>query len=643
MKPGTWQPPADAWASTNVGRFGTQHGCADIDALRARSVAEPAWFWDAVVRFLGIPFATPYTSVIDDAAGIPWTTWFNGGSLNFADACCDRWATTTPHADALVWEGEEGTTRTWTYAELRAEADGLAHLLAERGVGVGDTVGIFMPLLPETVAAVLAVAKLGAVFVPVFSGYGADAVRVRLDDAAAIALITADGFPRRTKVVPMLDTALDAAADLPRLQTIVLVDRVGATQPDDERVVAWPGAAPEPFPTVAVDSEHTLFLAYTSGTTGRPKGVVHVHGGWTVKVAEEGAFQTDIGPDDRVFWLTDLGWIMGPWLITAGLANGATLVLYDGAPDHPGPDRLWGLLARHGATHCGVSPTLVRALMVHGEDPVARHDLSALRVLASTGEPWNEQPWHWYSDNVGQGRCPIINLSGGTEVGACFLSPHPVEPISPMSLGGPSLGLAVDVFDDAGHPLRGAVGELVCTNAWPGMTRGIYQDPDRYLETYWSRWPEVWVHGDWASVEATDAGGEEWFLHGRSDDTIKVAGKRLGPAEVESALVSHPSVVEAAAVGLPDERKGEALWVYVVLGTSIEPTDELRAALTDVVAERLGKSFRPAGVRFVRSLPKTRSAKVVRRVVRAIASGTDPGDLSTLEDVDAVMSIREAR
>jgi acetyl-CoA synthetase len=639
---GTWHPPADAWATTNVGRFGSLHGLADLDSLRARSVEDPAWFWGAVVEFLGIPFSTPYESVLDDTRGIPWTTWFNGGRTNLADACCDRWAAATPSAAALLWEGEEGTTRSWTYAELRAEADGLAQLLAARGVRSGDAVGIYLPLVPETIATVLAVAKLGATFVPVFSGYGAEAVRVRLEDAGAVALVTADGFPRRGKPVPMLDTALAAVDGLASLATVVVVERLGGAGPDDDRVVAWPGAAAEPFTTVAVDSEHTLFLAYTSGTTGRPKGVVHVHGGWTVKVAEEGAFQTDIRAGDRVFWLTDLGWIMGPWLLTAGLANGATLVLYDGAPDHPGPDRLWDLLARHRATHCGISPTLIRALMAHGDQPPAAHDLSALRILASTGEPWNEDPWHWFSDHIGAGRCPVINLSGGTEVGACFLSPHPVQAISPMSLGGPSLGMAVDVYDDGGRPLRGAVGELVCTKPWPGMTRGIYQDTERYLATYWSRWPDVWVHGDWASVQTID-GQEEWFLHGRSDDTIKVAGKRLGPAEVESALVSHPAVVEAAAVGLPDERKGEQLWAYVVLAPDAAPEEALRAELVALVAEHLGKSFRPAGIRFVRALPKTRSAKVVRRVVRAVATDADPGDLSSLEDPAALDAIREAR
>lgn len=636
-----WHPPADAWDTTRVGRFATEHGIRDLPTLVDRSIKDPEWFWDAVVGHLGIPFTTPYEQVLDRSAGIPWTTWFTGGRTNLADACCDRWAEASPDAEAVVWEGEEGTTRTWTYARLRAEADGLARLLAAREVGVGDTVGIFLPMLPETVAAVLAVAKLGAVFVPVFSGYGAEAVRVRLEDAGAVAMITADAVPRRGRPVPMLATALEAADRVPSVATIVVVDRLGGEAPVDERVVLWPRPASAPFPTVAVDSEHTLFLAYTSGTTGRPKGVVHVHGGWTVKVAEEGAFQTDIGPGDRVFWLTDLGWIMGPWLLTAGLANGATVLLYDGAPDHPGPDRLWGFVSAHQATHCGVSPTLVRALMAHGDHLPASHDLSHLRILASTGEPWNEDPWRWYFEHIGGSRCPVINISGGTEVGACFLSPHPVQPISPMSLGGPSLGMAVDVFDDAGRPLRGAVGELVCTQPWPGMTRGLRNDPQRYLETYWSRWPDVWVHGDWASIEEVD-GRPEWFLHGRSDDTIKVAGKRLGPAEVESALVSHPAVVEAAAVGLPDELKGEQLWGYAVLAADTVPSEELRAELVAVVVDQLGRSFRPAGIRFVRALPKTRSAKVVRRVVRAVATDADPGDLSSLEDPSALAAIREA-
>ncbi|HEV7888460.1 MAG TPA: AMP-binding protein, partial [Acidimicrobiales bacterium] len=318
--------------------------------------------------------------------------------------------------------------------------------------------------------------------------------------------------------------------------------------------------------------------------------------------------------------------------------NGATLALYEGAPDWPSPDRLWSLVERHGVTALGISPTLIRALMPHGDGPVKGHDLSSLRVLGSTGEPWNEDPWRWFFDVVGGGRCPIINLSGGTEVGACFLSPHPVQPLKPMSLGGPSLGMAVDVYDDSGASVQGQVGELVCTAPWPGMTRGLYQDAERYIETYWSRWPDVWVHGDWASVDEDG----DWFLHGRSDDTIKVAGKRLGPAEVESVLVSHPSVVEAAAVGIPDETKGEALWCFVVLGAGVAGSDELRAELSQLVADGVGKSFKPSAVRFTTALPKTRNAKVLRRAVRAVVTGRDPGDLSSLEDPSTVEAVRSA-
>ncbi|HEX9970180.1 MAG TPA: AMP-binding protein, partial [Acidimicrobiales bacterium] len=562
-------------ASTNVGRFMAEHGIGSFDELLARSVDEPEWFWAAVVDFLGLPFARRWDRVLDTSDGIPWARWFTGGRLNFASACL-RHPASRP---AVVWEGEDGEVRTWTYGDLSAEVDGLCELLASRGVGVGDRIGIFMPMIPETVAAVLAVAKLGAVFLPLFSGYGAGAVASRLNDASACALVTADGGYRRGKAVDMVSVAEEALAQSPTVKTLVVVPRLGTVAAGGaggggaaggadgggERRVAWPAPATVGRPAEEVDSEHPLFIAYTSGTTGRPKGSVHVHAGWLAKVAEEGAFQTDCRADDTLFWFTDMGWIMGPWEVTAALANGATLALYEGAPDWPEPDRLWAFLERHRVTILGISPTLVRALMPHGDEPVLRHDLSALRILGSTGEPWNADPWDWFFRVVGGGRCPVVNISGGTEVGACFLSPHPVNPLKPMSLGGPSLGMAVDVYDDDGKPVREAVGELVCTRPWPGMTRGLYQDPERYIETYWSRWPDVWVHGDWASI---DADGDR-FLHGRSDDTIKVAGKRLGPAEVESVLVSHPAVLEAAAVGIPDEVKGEALWAYAVLAPGV--------------------------------------------------------------------------
>jgi acetyl-CoA synthetase len=644
--PVVWRPGLDG--TTVVERFMQAHGIADFDELLRRSIDEPEWFWGEVVTFLDLPFDQPYDQVMDTSAGIPWTTWFRGGTTNAAAACVDRWAAATPDAVAVVWEGEDGEVRELAYGRLREHVDALAALFERHGLGEGDVIGIFLPMVPEVVVTTMAVAKIGAIFLPLFSGYGAEAVAVRLEDAGAKALVTADGFLRRGGRIDMESVARAAAHEVDSVETVVVVPRL-ARLPDVEmtelvddldayRVLLYPEHPhPTEHPTRMVDSEHPLFIAYTSGTTGRPKGSVHVHGGFVAKIAQEVAFQFDVRAGDRLFWFADFGWIMGPWEIFGGLANGATVCLYEGAPDWPEPDRLWSYVERHQVTVLGISPTLIRALMAHGADAVGRHDLRRLRILGSTGEPWNEDPWYWYFQVVGGGRCPVINISGGTEVGACFLSPHPVQELTPMTLGGPALGMAVDVFDEQGHPVREQVGELVCTKPWPGMTRGLWKASDRYIETYWSRWPDVWVHGDWASIE-----DRRWYLHGRSDDTIKVAGKRLGPAEVESALVSHPAVVEAAAVGVPDEVKGEALWALVVLVPGTEPSDALRAELTELVAEQLGRSFKPSAVRFTSALPKTRSSKVVRRAIRAAVTGDDPGDLSSIEDPGALDAVRAA-
>jgi acetyl-CoA synthetase len=640
-----WRPSDDYVERANVTRFMRAHGIETYEDLVRRSVQDIAWFWDSVVQDLGIEFFRPYTQVLDTSRGVEWSTWFGGATVNLAHDCVDRWAERTPDAIAVIWEGEEGAVRRVTYRELRELSDRLANGLASLGIGERDAVGIFLPMSPEAVVAVMACSKLGAVWLPIFSGFGPDAIATRLNDAGAKVLITADGFPRRGKVVPMKEVADEALPDAPTVEHMLVWSRLGRgdlpwTQGRDVRWDDLLASQPPRFETRQLDTEHPLFIAYTSGTTGKPKGAVHVHGGFLVKIAEEVAYQVDLHPGEILFWFADLGWIMGPWEIVGATALGATVFLYDGAPNVPGPDRIWDMIERHGVTTLGVSPTLIRALIPAGEEEVRRHDLSSLRILASTGEPWNPEPYRWFSEVVGGGRLPIINISGGTEIGACFLSPLPITELKPCTLRGPALGMDVDVFGPDGTPVEpGAVGELVCRQPWPAMTRGIHGDPERYLETYWRRFPGVWTHGDWASIDEDGF----WFLHGRSDDTLSIAGKRLGPAEVESVLAGHRAVAESAAVGIPHEVKGETIWCFVVLRAEAAPTDELATELADLVAEHLGKAFRPSRVVFVPELPKTRSAKIVRRAIRAVVVGEDAGDLSSLENPSALDAVRHVR
>jgi acetyl-CoA synthetase len=638
-----WSPTQEQIEHANLTRLMRAHGIETYEEVVRRSIDDIGWYWDAVVKDLEIEFYEPYERVYDDSEGIEWTKWFTGGSVNLAHNCVDKWAASTPGTPAVVWEGEDGTVRTLTYAELREAADRLANGLRSLGVGKGDAVGIFMPMSPEIVAATLACAKLGAIYLPIFSGYGAEAVATRLQDAGAKVLLTADGFLRRGAPVPMKETADEAAERSPTVEKVVVWRRLGrADAPwDDARDLDWDelvAGQPAHFETEHLDPETPLFIAYTSGTTGRPKGSVHVHGGFLVKIASEVAYQTDVHAGDTLFWITDLGWIMGPWEIVGAGALGATVFLFEGAPNFPQPDRIWDMVERHGISVLGVSPTLIRALIPAGDEHVTRHDRSSLRIFGSTGEPWNPDPYLWLLETVGEGRVPIINISGGTEVGACFLSCYPITSLKPTTLRGPSLGMAVDIWGPDGKPVpRGEVGELVCTKPWPGMTRGLYKDPERYLETYWSRWPGVWVHGDWATVDEDGF----WFLHGRSDDTMNIAGKRLGPAEVESALVDHPAVSESAAVGVPHEVKGEAIWCFVVTVPGTQTNDALADELKAIVAEQLGKSFRPSRIFFVDELPKTRSAKTLRRALRATALGQDPGDLSSLENPSSLEKLKD--
>jgi acetyl-CoA synthetase len=640
-----WEPTPEYVERANVTRLMRVHGIDSIGELRRRSVADVEWYWNAAVEDLGIDFSAPYERVLDTSRGIPWATWFVGGRVNLVHNCVDRWADRPETRDqvALIGESETGDARSLTFAELRAAVDEVAAALRAAGIGKGDSVAVFMPMVPEAVVAAYATAKIGAIYLPIFSGFAPSAVAARLNDAEAKLVFTADGTWRRGRHELMKQAADEAAAEAPTVERIVVLRNLGVDVPmTDGRDVAWDefvapyrGARVEPEDTAAED---VFMIAYTSGTTGRPKGSVHVHGGFLVKIASECAYQTDIHRGEVFYWFTDMGWIMGPLSMVGSHANGAAMVMYEGAPDFPDPSRIWASVERHRVTMLGVSPTLIRALKTHGDEWPARHDLSSLRILGSTGEPWNPEPYRWLQRVAGGGSVPIINLSGGTEVGACFLTPFPVEPIKVCSLGGPSLGMDMDVLDADGNSVRGEVGELVCRQPWPAMTRGIWRDPDRYLETYWSTYEGVWRHGDWARVDEDD----QWFLLGRSDDTINVAGKRLGPAEVESVLVGHEAVTEAAVVGVPDETKGEAVWCFVVAPAPAGADGELASELAELVARELGRPFKPSRVVLVDALPKTRSAKILRRAVRAVAVGEDPGDMSSAENPQALDGIRAA-
>jgi acetyl-CoA synthetase len=620
-------------------------GMDSLPSLHRQSSRNVVWFTERVLEFLEIRFDRPYKSILDLSRGIPWAQWCVGGGLNITRNCLDRHLQ-SPRASelAIIWEGEEGRTKTLSYAELFTSVEKCAAGLRALGVRRSDTVGIHLPMIPETVVALLALARVGAIAVPLFSGYGPAALETRLRDVGAKILFACDAFPHRGATIKSWSVAAEAADRYPQLSRLIAVNRMGISLPlRANRDLKWDDLlelgnrnSSEAGRAEATAAEDPLLVLYSSGTTGQPKGIVHSHCGFPIKAAQDMALGTDVGPGERIAWMTDIGWMMGPWLIYGATLLGATIVLYDGAPDYPDYDRLWDFCARHRVGVLGISPTLVRAQCSQNGEPKQKHDLSHLRILASTGEPWNPTPWSWLFEKVGGKKLPIINYSGGTEISGGILMGNPLTPIKPCSFSGPCPGMAADVVDEQGSSIRNGVGELVIRQPWIGMARGFWKDPARYIQTYWSTWPNVWRHGDWARVDEDG----QWYILGRSDDTLKVAGRRIGPGEIESVLVSHPGVVEAAVVGVPHETKGNVPIAFCVPARWDSGAEELCRNLQHLVENELGKPLRPEQIFLVSALPHTRNAKVMRRVIRSAYLEEDLGNLSALENPDAVEAIQ---
>lgn len=619
-----------------------QLGYTDYDEFMKASIENIEWFWEEAEKALNISWYERYEKTLNLDKGIKWPKWYVGGKLNTAYNTVEKWAEdeTMANETAIIWEGEDGDTVVLTYKELATAVGRAAGGLKKVGVNKGDIISIYMPMVPETVIIMMAAAKIGAIYSPVFSGYGADAVAVRLNAAEAKMIVTCDGFLRRGKHVAMKEEADKAVGMSPSVEKVVVVKRLGREIPwDASRDIDWAEfLSDEPLKeTEVMNSDDPLMLIYTSGTTGRPKGAVHTHSGFPLKSAFDAGFGMDVKRGDTLFWFTDMGWMMGPFLVFGGLINGASILLYEGTPDFPNPDRLWKIVSTHKVTHLGISPTLVRSMMQYGEEWAQKHDLSHLRVIGSTGEPWNPEPWMWLFEKVGNSRIPIFNYSGGTEISGGILGNVLLRPIGPITFNSPLPGMDIDVFNENGESVTDEVGELVIKQPWVGMTNGFWKEPERYEESYWSRWENIWVHGDWVIKDQNGF----WTITGRSDDILNVAGKRLGPAELESILVDHDAVIEAGTIGIPDEVKGEVAVCFAVLKQGVEPTDELKNELMALIGEKMGKALRPKEIHFVSDLPKTRNAKVMRRAIKAAYLNQDAGDLSSLENPQAVDAIRK--
>ena len=629
-------PPADFAAQAEIGSF------EEYEKLYARAEADPESFWaeqaDALHWF------KRWDKVLE--WDLPFAKWFVGGKLNVAHNCLDRHLTTwRKNKAAIIWEGEPGEIKTITYLQLHQEVCRFANVLKSLGVQTGDRVALYMPLVPALSVAMLACARIGATHTVIFGGFSADAIRDRVIDGQCKIIITADGGYRRGSEVKLKDTVDAAAADCPSIEHIIVYQRTGS------KISMKPGrdhwwheltkTVSADCPAEELDSEHPLYILYTSGTTGKPKGILHTTGGYITQIAYTTKLVFDL-KDNDIFWCTaDIGWVTGHSYVVYGpLACGATVYMYEGAPNYPDFDRFWDMIERHKINILYTAPTAIRAFIKWGEQYPLKHDLSSLRLIGTVGEPINPEAWIWYHEVIGKRRCPIIDTWWQTETGGIMISPLPgATPTAPGSATRPLPGVIVDIVNKKGEPVgEREGGYLVIKKPWPSMLRTLWGDDERYKKAYWSEFPGVYFAGDGAR---RDEHGYYWIM-GRVDDVINVSGHRLGTAEVESALVSHEAVAEAAVVGRPDDLKGQAIAAFVTLEGGRKGSEELKKELRDHVAKEIGALAKPDDIRFTDALPKTRSGKIMRRLLRELASsGQVAGDVTTLEDFSVLEKLRE--
>ncbi|PDT76935.1 AMP-binding protein [Bradyrhizobium sp. C9] len=640
-----WTPPAELVAKSNLSAFLRATGQPTYDTLAAKAEIDPAWLVQEVFEFCDVRFYRRPEKILDLARGEPWARWCVGGTTNIVLNCIDKHrGTDVWDRTFLIWEGEDRhEQRRLSYAEFGSAVGRLASGLRKLGIGKGDVVAIYMPNLPETFVAFFAILKIGAIVMPLFSGFGPDPIRARLNHGEAKAVITANGTWRRGAPAPLksaLDEALETA---PSVQHVIVADRGGLgidTPMQVGRDHWWDEIAKEEtnLPTVEMDAEDPAILLYTSGTTGEPKGCVWTHISFIGSmVTRDMIICGDFKPTDLFFFFSDMGWMVGAMCACIPSFVGGRLLVAEGTPDYPDTGRFWRLIADHQVTYLGVSPTIVRGMMRHG-DEVERYDLSSLRITASGGEAWTETPWRWFFEHVCKSKIPIINISGGTEVGGCIFTGTPNHPMNPCSFSRPALGVGADIVDMAGSPvLDGEVGELVLRHASIGLTKSLWKGDQRYLESYWNTIPGIWVHGDFA-MRGKDG---LYYILGRSDDTLKISGKRVGPAELEGVLTATGKVAEAAVFSVPHPVKGSTIVCACVPSPGTKDSRALSEQLAQALVHGMGTSYRPERVLLVDDLPKTRNMKIMRRVLRAVFEDKDPGDLSALANPEAIDHIRQ--